>query len=145
MSRGLPNGTRSCEDVTPQQRQRYLEKSFGGHVGVRHLAVGGDDNDRERQCIEHRIGGRNRHERFGGIHAACLNAPLLPPSASNASTSRRCTDRGIRGGEHVMTVCLEQGFVRTGGRRGGIERPAQMLPRMTQPDSGAVMDKHFVV
>ena len=82
------------ENVTPQERQRDLEKSLSGDVGVRHLAVGCNDDHGVRQRIEHRIGGRDCQERFGRIHAASLNAAPLPPSASNASARRRCTTAG---------------------------------------------------
>ncbi len=87
-------GNQFPKQVTAQQRQRYLEESLGGDVGVDHLAVGRDDDDRVRQRIEHRIGGRYRQERFSGAHAACLNAPLSPPNAPNASMRRRCTTAG---------------------------------------------------
>ena len=40
---------------------------------------------------------------------------------------------------------LAQMLRRARGRGGGIERPAEMLARMTEPDGAAVMREHFAV
>ena len=45
------------QHVAAQVSERSLEKRFGGGVGLDHLAVGGDDNDRMRQRVEHGLSG----------------------------------------------------------------------------------------
>ena len=53
------------------------------------------------------------------------------PARSAVSTRPRCVLRNMRG--------------RASGRGGGIERPAQMLSGVAQPDIDAMMGEHFVV
>ena len=44
-----------AQQMPPQQRQRHFEEGFGGDIGVGDLAVGGDDDNRMRQRVEHRV------------------------------------------------------------------------------------------
>ena len=89
--------------------------------------------------------GRSRRQRLDGAHAAFLHAASIRRSGEGLGEAAlhhradRC--RSARGCAAALSRCGR----RAGRRGGGIERPAEMLARMAQPDIDAVMREHFVV
>ena len=132
-SSGLPNGTRSRERMPAQHRQRRLEEGFGRGIGVGDPPVRRHHDDRMRQRVEHRVGGP-RGQRGHGLQAAHAAACSGPENSSNAAISPMTHGARIVLREHALAMRLQ---ARGGGAHrlgGGIERPAEMLARMAQPD-----------
>ena len=74
-SNGLPNGTRSRSSCRRSSSTDASKKVLGRDIGVGDLAVGADDDDRQRQRVEHGIGGASRYVgglKLGVAHAASL-------------------------------------------------------------------------
>ena len=70
-----------AQQLPAQQQHRRLEEGFRRDIGVGDLAVGGDDDDRQRQRIEHRIGGAERRQ-FAGAERGVAHAAAPQAKAS---------------------------------------------------------------
>ena len=75
-----------AQQLPPQQQHGDLEERLGRDIGVGDLAVGGDDHDRQRQRVEHRVG------RCGASARLALQARVVhagAPSKASKQTRRR--------------------------------------------------------
>ena len=134
-----------AQHLPAQQQHRRLEEVFRGDIGVGDLAVGRDDDDRQRQRVEHRVGGAERRQ-FAGAAAPCRVMPRLRRRTRHRlRASRARATAGVFAGQHVAAPALQRVEGDAGARGRGVERPAEMLAGMLQADPQAVMRQHLVV
>jgi hypothetical protein len=69
-----------AQQLAPQQHDGRLEEGLRRHVRVSDLAVGGDDDDRQRQRVEHRV--RGAVLGAGCVQGRVVHAGVLQANAS---------------------------------------------------------------
>jgi len=89
-----------AQHLPAQQQHRRLEEVFRGDIGVGDPALGVDDNDRQRQRVEHRIRGAERRP-----FAERSAASLMPPPASKRVIGLRQPDPRVVSGFRWSAHC----------------------------------------